>query len=275
MATQGAEERSGREIRLLILVIIVAVAGLLVLARFRFPAADVVGVSPTPSPLERLAVRAPFDESGARRGDRRGACDAVHCVVEFEDVPAPPPAVVGNKGRSGPVAAPVPAAPAPRHLMPALRVRADRVLTYVPSGTRPVLFNGQAPHVLGADPRRELAVISAADSGDPSAPASAVVDFAGAAYDFSGSGYVIAVEAAAGGPSARPVYIPRLDPVTVDLWDQPLLRIGGRVEVSPGAMLFTLDGRLIGLTVPQEQGVAIVAPAALNRLAGELTSGGQ
>ncbi len=42
-----------------------------------------------------------------------------------------------------------------------------------------------------------------------------------------------------------------------------------------GAFLFTLEGRLIGLTVPQEDGVAIVAAATLDRLAGELAGVGQ
>ena len=77
--------------------------------------------------------------------------------------------------------------------------------------------------------------------------------------------YVLAVEGAAGGPATRPVFIPRTDPVAEDRWTSPILRIGGDAQVGPGAFLFTIDGRLIGLTVPQENGMAIVTAATLGQ----------
>ncbi|MBM3751545.1 MAG: hypothetical protein FJW21_10275 [Acidimicrobiia bacterium] len=53
---------SGRETRLLRLVIVVAVAMLLVLAQFRYPAPDRATAAPVAGPIERLAARATFEE---------------------------------------------------------------------------------------------------------------------------------------------------------------------------------------------------------------------
>ena len=101
------------------------------------------------------------------------------------------------------------------------------------------------------------------------------MDFANAVSTVHSSSYMLAVESAAGGPAARPFFVPRTDPVIEDRWPSPILRIGGEAQVGPGAFLFTIDGRLIGLTVPQENGIAIVTAATLGRLITELTSGPQ
>src|SRR5215831_15672181 len=62
MASQPFEEPSGRETRLLAIVIVVSIAVLLLLARFRFPSARLADVTPAQGPLVGLAARAPFDE---------------------------------------------------------------------------------------------------------------------------------------------------------------------------------------------------------------------
>ena len=61
--TNGLQERWGRETRLLVLIVVVSLAVLLVLARFRFPAASIdVAPSAAPSPLANLVSRAAFED---------------------------------------------------------------------------------------------------------------------------------------------------------------------------------------------------------------------
>jgi hypothetical protein len=267
LPTNHPEERSGREVRLLVLVIVIAVAGLLVLARYRFPAADIVTVSPTPTPLERLTTRPPFDElEGAVAGAAARVSPSL-AVAEFDPIPPEPPAKNAK-------AEPPPAAP--RQRRPALRVGADTFLAYAPSGTTAVLLGGQPAQGIAGHAARRLVLVGAAPAGEGSLPGGPVADFAGAASGFAGSSYVLAVEAAAGGPAVRPIFVPRVDAAQLEPWDMPVLLIGGTASAPPGTFLFTLDGRLIGLTVPHDTGVAIVAAAALDRLVNELAaSGGQ
>ena len=61
----GVDERTGRDGRLLALVIVVSLAVLLLLARFRFPATDGVAPAPAPGPLERLTARSTYDDLAA------------------------------------------------------------------------------------------------------------------------------------------------------------------------------------------------------------------
>jgi hypothetical protein len=266
MPTNGAEERSGREIRLLALVIVIAVAGLLVLARFRFPTADIVAVSPTPTALERLVTKAPFDELASAVADASSRVSALVLVVEFDRMPEKP-------ARRLPPGA---SAALQRRLAPGLRVRPDLVLAYAPAGWRPTVVTGVPALLLAGDPRREIALVGAdSRTGEHVLPSGDVADFANAVSTLTSSSYVLAVESATGGPAARPFFVPRTDPVVDDRWPSPILRIGGEAQVGPGAFLFTVDGRLIGLTVPQENGIAIVPAATLGRVVADLTSGHQ
>jgi hypothetical protein len=278
----GAEERSGREIRLLLLVIAIAVAGLVVLARFRFPAADIVAVTPTPGPLERLAARAPFDELAATVAATAERLAPLVAVVEFDQIPPPP---VNAKGR---MPRPNPRTPEPqnprtsepqnprtsstRYFAPALRVRADRWLVYQAAGTRAVRSGSGPVMVAAEDTGRQLALLGLSGRTEPDPQ---LLDFSSAVHGFPGTSYALVIEAAPAGPAARPVFIPRLDPVSAAPWDSPILRVGGTMPVAAGALVFSLDGRFIGLTVPLEDGVAIVAAATLSRLTGELAGGGQ
>jgi hypothetical protein len=86
------------------------------------------------------------------------------------------------------------------------------------------------------------------------------------------------LEGAEAGPAVRPAYLARADAVSAAPWDSPLWQIGGHTDVTAGAFLFTVGGQLIGLAVPRDGGIAIVAAATLDRLARELPgppSGGQ
>jgi hypothetical protein len=238
----GTEERSGREVRLLALVIVVAVAGLLVLARFRFPGAEIVAVNPAPSPLERLASRPAFTELTDTISETAARVTPTLAVVAFE-APAERPV-------KGAPLAPVP----PPALMPALRVRPDTVLAYAPPGLQPHTPVGTIAQV-HADSQREIAWITNATLPDEHPD---VADLGAAVPAFGGWSYVLSTETGVAGPTVRPVFIPRVDAVQDSRWGAPLLRIGGQPEIAGGSFLFTIDGHLIGLVVPQDRGVAIV-----------------
>jgi len=261
----NADQRSGREIRLLVLVIGVAVAVLLVLARFRFPAVDLSANPQTPGPLERLAARATFDDLASTLADVTTRVTPAFIVVAVEKIPEKP------ERKGGP---PPPAAASGPRWVPALRVRPEFLLVYVPTGTHVVAVEGlsASPQVAVSDPIRELALIPIPRAVSPTA------DFAGAVSDFSGFTFVAAVEGAVGGPAVRPVFVPRADALFESRWSTTLLLVGGEPELHPGAFVFTLDGRLIGLAVREEAGVAIVPAAALDRVITELANragGGQ
>jgi hypothetical protein len=267
MSPNGVEERSGREIRLLALVIVIAVAGLLVLARFRFPTADIVAVTPAPTALAPLALKAPFQDLAGAVADASERLSALVLVVEFNRTPEKAPR------KSQTPAAPL---PAQRRLLPGLRVRPDLVLAYAPAGWHPAAAAGVPALLLAGDPRREIALVGAdSRTGEHVLPPGDVADSANGVSVLTPSSYLLAVEGAPGGPAIRPIFVPRTDPVTEDRWPSPILRIGGDAQVGAGAFLFTVDGRLVGLTVPQENGIAIVTAVTLGRLIADLTSGHQ
>jgi len=256
MTTNGSEERSGREVRLLALVIVVAVAGLLVLARFRFPGAEIVTVNPAPSPLERLAARPVFEDMAAAVAETTNRLLPALGVAEFDHPQERP-------SRKSP---PVPRVPV---LVPTLRARADVSVAYAPSGLLLRAAGSAQPRI---DSQHELAWIP--PTGDDAGEAHAsqeVVDLRSGVPTFAGSSFVIVVEAGVTGAAARPVFIPRVDQVPDDRWSAPLLRIGGQPQILVGSFLFTLDGHLIGIVVPQDTGMAIVSAGLLNRMLLELT----
>jgi hypothetical protein len=259
----GSEERTGRETRLLLLVVFVAVAVLLVLARFRFPETPLTTVAPTPGPLERLAVRSSYDDLGraiALIVDRVG-----RSVVVLRLEPA-----VGEPGGRGdaapassgaePAATTGPASPV--RLAAAVRVRPDLALAHVPAGWR---LTGDAP--IATDPARSIALVRVpAERGIGGVP--------DALDGFAGFRYVAAVEPAIGGPTARPVFLGRIDATTDPSWPASPFVLGGDVNVGPGTLLFALDGRFIGLVAATPAGRALVPPSTLDLVVRELTAGG-
>lgn len=239
------------------LVIGVAVAVLLVLARFRFPAVDLSANPQTPGPLERLAARATFDDLASTLADVTSRVTPAFIVVALEKIPE-------RAERKG--APPVVPAYSQRWV-PALRVRSDFLLAYVPAGMHVVAVEGlsASPQVAVADDVRELALIPMPRTG------AAHVDFA-AASDFSGAAFVAAVEGSVGGPALRPVFVPRADALFESRWSATLLLVGGEPDLHPGTFVFTLDGRLIGLAVREATGIAIVPAAAIDRVVTELAN---
>jgi hypothetical protein len=262
MPANGIEERSGREVTLLVFVIAVAVGCLLVLARFRFPAAEIAAVStPPPSPLDRLVTRASFDDLANIVADVSNRLSPTLLSIGVD--PAPPPEKPSRRG-APPAAAP-PAGP--RRWIAALRVQADLALAYLPPDVRVAAVVGMSitPEIAGVDTRRGL-VLARVPSSE------SVIDFATASPNFTG-GYAVAVDGTMGGPASHPVYIPRVDIVPDGLWAPSPLQVGGGAELTPGALVYTLGGRLVGLVVPHDGGLALVPAAALERAAADLGGG--
>lgn len=237
---------AGRETRLLLLVILVAVAVLLVLARFRFPTPERVAATPPAGPIERLAARATFEELALIIADVSTRVDPALTVV---DIVSEPPAAPAPR-RGAPAAAPP---PVQQRRMAALRIDADLALVYLPSGFTVVASDDV--RVVASDAERELALVRVVAE-----PFAGPVSLAPA---FGGPGYVAVFEGARGGSAARPEFIGRADSFDSVAWPDPLLSPGGHAQLGAGAWLFTLDGRLLGLTVPDGPGVAVARARTL------------
>jgi len=216
--------------------------------------------NPTPGPLARLAARAAFDELTGTIADVAGRVTPWLTVVEVDRQADKPERKAGPPG----------AGAGDRRWMAALRVRPDLVLVYVPTGMRVAAIAGlsASPQRATAEEKRAISLVRVTAAPD------AVADFANALSDFSGLTYVAVIEGAMGGPAARPAFVARIDAVSDTPWATPLLKIGGDPQFGPGAFVFTLDGRLIGLSVPHAGGIAIVPAVALDRAVTELTAAG-
>ena len=245
MSTPSVSGR-GRETRLLLLVIVVAVAVLLVLAQFQYPAPDRAVASPLAGPIERLAARATFEELALIMGDLATQVQPAMTVVTLERIPPAVPPV-----RRG--VPPVPLPPTERRMVAALRVDLNLAIAHLPTGFRVV--PGADVEVATEDADRRLVLLRV-----PDAP---FTGLGPVAQGLGGPGYVAVFEGARGGPAARPLFIGRVDSFDDPRWTQPQLSVGGDPQLSAGAFIYTLDGRLVGMTMPDDPGVAITRVPAL------------
>src|SRR5262245_11348756 len=177
----GSDPRSGRDARLLALVIIVSLAVLLVLARFRFPPAEVgapPASPPTTGPLERLTARATYEDLAGSVANVVLRVSGSVLIVQLN--PAPEPEKAAARGK------PTEAAPIiPPRLVPALRLDSDLAVVHVPPGWMATAILGQSEplNIAASDPRREVAVFRTPPSTDaPKAMAEAVDSFSGFSY---------------------------------------------------------------------------------------------
>ena len=265
MATPGFEERSGRETRLLALVVVVALAVLVLLARFRFPASELTAMTPAPGPLAGLAARATFDEMTSSLTDLLARVAPAITIVPLEKTAEPLKNGGADKGRGAKTGGDTPAAfAAPARLTPALRLRPDLALVHVPAGLQIAASAAGQLTTIATDTSREVTLVRFA-AAVPSG--SLVASFDG----FSGFSYVGVVEGAPGGPNIRPLFIGRTDPWTANtFWTKPPLLIGGRGGIEAGAVVFSIDGRLLGMALPAPDGIALVTPGALDAAVTEL-----
>jgi len=238
------DNRSGRDARLLGLVVVVALAVLLVLAQFRFPTAERTAGLPTQGPLDRLTARSTYEELAASVANVVQRASSSVVILQIDPVVEPVAAPAsGRSGRTAPPAEPAPAAP-PR-LVPAIRATRDLAIVHLPPGF--AVAGGQGltgVEVVSTDPSREVAVVRFAP------PSEAPTTMAGGLLGFSGFSYVAVIEAALGGPTARPAFVGRVDMVSDDRFATQVMVPGGTPSIPTGALVFTLDGRFIGLSLP-------------------------
>lgn len=240
-----------REMRLLILTIVVSGGVLLLLARLRFPeappAADVAV-----EPLQQLAARASFEELATRVARLEAAVapnllvlrlapDGEAAPVRFADLTARLTAVAGDT----------------RHV-PALRLDASTALAIIPP---PLAIAGLVTptdptatvSITARDALRHVARLRVPGSRARSLPVRPL-------SALQTPTYVVAVEGTRAGVTVRPVFLGRSDRFGSARWTSPLLPIGG-VPITPGALVFTLEGEFLGCVVVEE-GILAVAGAS-------------
>jgi hypothetical protein len=255
--TNGLQERWGRETRLLVLIVVVSLAVLLVLARFRFPAATLGVAPPAPSPLANLVSRAAFEELSEAMAST--ASRIAPRVVVVRIGPARPSVARGGRG-------PEDRHPSESKLALGLRVRPDLALVRVPAGMIPteLVDSSQPVEIVGADSKREIALIRLPVSGD------GTIELISEA--FSGFAYLGEATATMDGPTLQPVFIGRTGTRQHERWPAALTGVDN-ANVSDGSLLFTIEGRLIGLAVRDAAGVAVVPPSVIDTAVIDLLSG--
>jgi hypothetical protein len=258
------DERSGRETRLLALVIVVALAALLILARFRFPAAEISAVRPQQGPLERLVARSTYEDLAASVANLVQRVSSAVVVLQIEPRAEAPPA--GERGKDE-----APVVPRRSRLVAGARVDRDLAVVHVPPGFQVTAGQGLAAplEVLRVDESRQLALVRAPSVLEITSALASPMD------SFSGFSYVGVVEAAIGGITATPVFLGRADVSSDAHWPAPIIVVGGSPGVPAGALVFALDGRFIGLALPfnGSESRIVVPPATLAALAAELERG--
>jgi S1-C subfamily serine protease len=243
-----------REARLLLVTIVVSVALLFLLARYRFPAQSRGAAPVHVAPLERLAARATFDELASIIGGLEPVITRAVVVMR----------VLGPDARNPGGAPDVP------RFVPALRIRDDIAIAAIDGGARIVGLIGDAsasPAIVGQDEARGIIAVRV-----PKQPAPTLSILSGPVAG-AALRYVATVEGTTGGPTVRPLFLGRTDPVTDPRWAVPLLAMGGAPTVEIGSLMFSLDGRLIGLVVRGEGLASLVPASALFEAAEPLARG--
>jgi hypothetical protein len=156
----------------------------------------------------------------------------------------------------------------PRRLA-ALRVGPDRALVHLAAGQRVSSVAGSPPVPADVivDAAHDLALVRV-----PVATSSATALSTGL-ESWPGFSYGVAFDGGRSGVNAKPVFIGRVDPIADARWPAPLSAVGASSDLKPGALLFAMDGRFLGMAFPADDGVAIVPPAALNSVAMVLLAG--
>jgi hypothetical protein len=217
-----------------------------------------------------MAARATFEEMSATLANILSRAASTVDVVRLEAVAdvadgarsaARAPAVANAPGPHGPVG--------PRFTV-ALRVRSDLGLLYVPTGWRPVAFGDRADpiEVVLHDADREIAVVRVPPSG------TTPVTLPATTSGVTGFLYVAVIQGTRSGPTIQPAFVGRADTETDARWSAPLVVFGGTAAVPVGALVYAIDGRVIGLATRHEAGVAIVPAGALDDAVARLAPAG-
>ena len=238
--------RLSREMRLLIVTILIAGGVLLLLARLRFPELPVP--LDTSQPLERLAARASFEELATRVARLEAAIAPNLIVLSLTPVGDPRPIHLGDASVETETDREV------RHV-PALRIDATTAAACMPRTARIEGIVGQpsaadAAAVVATDPIRQIARVRVPE-GRPVALRQLALSA------LQTPSYIVAVEGTRAGVTIRPVFLGRSDRFNSPRWTRPLLPFGGTL-VTSGALMFTLEGEFLGCAVV-DQGTAAIA----------------
>jgi hypothetical protein len=243
--------RVSRETRLLVVTILVSGLVLLLLSRLRFPEPPAV-VTTSAQPLERLAARASFEDLARRVAQIEASIAPNLIVLRLAPRADPPPSRLSDVlMRADPSPADV------RHV-PALRLDATTALAAIPPDTRisgvvGLPESSGTAGIVATDPVRRLARVRV-----PEGPARSLPQLP--LSQLRTPTYVVAVEGTHAGLTLRPVFLGRSDRFGSPRWTRPMLPLGG-IVVTPGALIFTLDGEFLGCAVV-EQGILAIAGAA-------------
>jgi hypothetical protein len=248
------DDRFGRDSRLLALVILIALAVLVVLARFRFPpTSDSRPAAVAPGPLERLSARATYDDLAAAVHSALQRVEPALLTVILEADPA--------AGKPGPGGELIPGAGPERRRLVAVRLRRDTAIAFAPKGFRVASGELDEPMtVRGIDLAKEVTVITPSLQTPNDQQASPADEFAGFAY-------VCVIEPTAAGPTATPVFLGRVRVESDARWAGDVLMLGGTPGLPVGSMVFQLDGRFIGMITSRPDGAQTLVPAPLLELA--------
>lgn len=270
MAPDGTEPQTGRETRLLVLVVGVAVAVLLLLAQWQFPGSSMSVGAPGSAPLAGLAARATFDEMASTMADVVGRVSPLTVAIPIEAVP--PAGQARGASRAAGASAPEAEADVPEPLAPpaawalAVRVARDLAIARLPEGFDVQSRPDATATVVAHDVAREMVLVRV--------PASTVSPdtLSASVRAFPSFSYVAAVDATAVGPTAQPVFIGRADTVSDPRWSHPLVPAAIASGLAPGTILFSLNGRLVGIVVGGDRGPMIVPAPAIEALVQALAS---
>ena len=239
------DDRSGRDSRLLALVILIAVAVLVVLARFRFPQSESGPAAVTPGPLERLAARATYDDLAG----------AVHTALQRVEPALVTVSIEPDSASTKTTRGEAPSAGLDSRSRVAVRLGYDWAIVHVPRGFH-LASMGDAFTVRDVNQAREVVIFSGPlRSGEDKEPAGLA--------ELAGFAYVCVVEPTADGPTATPLFIGRARTLFDERWNDSVLIPGGESSVAPGSLLFQLDGRFLGMVVGHPGGGIAVVPASL------------
>jgi hypothetical protein len=261
------DNRSSRDTRLLALIIVVALAVLLVLARYRFPVVDGRPTAVTPGPLDRLAARAAFDDLAATVNTVLQRAAVSIAVIDLERSAEAGVAGGADTAVAG-EAIPSQASRRTRRAG-AIRLGDDLGVVYLPDGyyVAAPQRDGTMIDVRFVDRAKSVAVLRLPPDSAGTEPI--VID------TYAGLAYAAAVEAGLGGPTAQPLFVGRVDPVDDALWGSGVLAVGGSDGPAPGSLLFTLDGHFIGLAVRSSAVSAALVPFAMLRAVAMSAGGGE
>ncbi|MPZ16696.1 MAG: PDZ domain-containing protein [Luteitalea sp.] len=253
-------QRVTRETRLLATTLVVSIVVLFLLARFRYPAPEPTGDATT-QPLARLAATASYEEL-ANAIERLGP-RALPLLVTLRVDPGE------TRDDFEPFAWRAPAVDLPR-FVPALRVRDDRAIAVLPPGARVqgMIGSREVPTIVSTDAIRGVVLLEVAKQS------AAVISVWDSGAPLDTPRYVAAAEGTRGGPTLRPLFLGRTDPVRDLRWNTALLALGGAGAAPIGSFVFALDGRLAGAIVDTEGGAAILPADALMRVSDQLAEGG-